>query len=258
MNLFNTSCEYILFEPDEEACPNAFQIPLLDSTQTEIFRQDSTTVKRLIIDLLLGPIGFVSTTDVAIQANMMRIALKRWEQPGGAQDPPVYNPMLGDDVNNSPLVPQDQGDFSEMRAIKVWQHFYEQQAHVGIVVNPTAPVWKPDWVSVATGLSAGLASPPLAAGTGGGLFINGNTVDEVILRGETECVTCEGTQGNQVFDVPRFWHFTADMKFRRGIKLRENQNLSLFGGWENLAAPGGQRPTQNFIACYGGIRALVE
>lgn len=92
MNLFNTSCEYILFEPDEEACPNAFQIPLLDSTQTEIFRQDSTTVKRLIIDLLLGPIGFVSTTDVAIQANMMRIALKRWEQPGGAQDPPRVQP----------------------------------------------------------------------------------------------------------------------------------------------------------------------
>jgi len=257
LNVLNTSCELLVFEPQDD-CPNSFQLPLIEQNFVESHNNDSLLVKRILGDLYMAVVGFADLTAVASQANIMRLALKRWETPGGAQNPPIFNPMLGDDIQLDPGG-DDQGDFSEMRAIHEWAHLFESDESLTETQVQNAVVF-PHYFDIAGTTEVDLSVLPFASGTGDGVSVAGVPGAPWTLGGTVDCDPCEGgiVQPGFIMKAPGTWRLHIDLKFRKGIRLHENQALTLFGGWENLALPGGQRQAQQNVVVLGGLRALIE
>jgi len=260
LNVFNTPCALVQFEPADD-CPNAFQIPLIEQNFIEAHNSDSLLVKRILGDLNLAVVGFADVTAIAFQANMMRLALKRWETPGGAQNPPIYNPMLGDDIQLDPGG-DDQGDFSEMRAVHEWSHFFESDETL-VEDYTQIPVWKPRLEDCA-GITGEFCVVPEALTDGSGHTWNSGPGASghlpLKLGGTLDCNPC-GEIGSPTvgfhLKAPPSWRLHIDLKFRKGIRLHENQALTLFGGWENLDIGQG-RQVQQTVVCFGGLRVLIE
>jgi len=268
LTVFTTMCEFPTFEPAED-CPNSFQIDLIDPALIETSYEDGIKVKRLLGDfwIVMGAAVaqecLASTAELIFRETLMRLALKRYEIAAGAPQELIWNPMLGDDVQTDPTQAND-GDFSEARFIREWQHLFHNTQVQGYTIPGTAPMWKPRF-EICDDDSQGVCvfGPEIASGSGGGFGAVGLLPFQ--LGGELVCAD-PTTACEENFRAPcdvhvsiqDTWHIHFDLKFRRGIELKENQGLGFYGGWESLVPAGSQRLQQPSITVKGGLRALIE
>jgi len=272
LNVFSTTCDGFPQFTASDECPNSFQIDLIDPPLVETSYEDGIRVKRLLGDLWIVVGNPVSGASCAATINplifrevLMRLALKRYEIAAGAPQELIWNPMLGDDVQTDPTQAAG-GDFSEGRFIREWQHLFHNQGYASYSTPGSSVVWKPRFniCGDRDGAPACVFGPEIVSGSGGGFGAVGLLPFE--LGGELSCVDpleeCgEDLNPSCVFgvNINDTWHIHFDLKFRRGIELRENQGLGFYGGWENLGlAPVSLRPEQPDITVKGGLRALIE
>jgi len=274
LTVFTTMCEFPTFEPAED-CPNSFQIDLIDPALIETSYEDGIKVKRLLGDFWIVMGAAVaepcleSTAELIFREVLMRLALKRYEIAAGAPQELIWNPMLGDDVQTDPTQAND-GDFSEARFIREWQHLFHNTQVQGYTIPGTqlmAKYYFGDNCDGDAGDPHCLNGPSIASGSGGGIGVGPTfttglpfQLQSSIMCGDPTIACEDGFRApcDVHVSIQDTWHIHFDLKFRRGIELKENQGLGFYGGWESLVPAGSQRLQQPSISVKGGLRALIE
>lgn len=241
--LYNTPCQ-VQHAVFSDTCPNGGAIQLL--TQASLFGAygDSITITRLKgtfyfqPEVMPGanPIATVLLNSTAGIYMRVGLAKQKTTQRDGFIARAI-EPLSG-------LQPgQPRGDWSEHPWWRLWEHYWTPTA-TGSLSEPNGCC--PD--------ITGDFSPPLIA--------DGTTVPltGTDLHISSTCNPCNpegviGGAGGTVQKPP--WKISLDI--RRPFTLHDDDDLSLWFGWENVMAPAEVvRRTQPNMMTFGGCRAWVE
>lgn len=242
---FNTQCSQFSASPSE-VCPNGTVQALMTNQQLREQFGDSVLIRRIKGYLYLQPLPLVGPT--ALQALLengsmnvyCRVGLRKDEVAQNQGSPQARNPLQTgtDDV--------DLGDYEDGTWTRLWEHYWPSFAGLDANTTPQsccAVVTQPGYV-VPPGESPGVTP--------------GYTVPAL----STECITCDvETQPLQTGAstvIKGVWRLPIDI--RTPIRLKEDQSLNLWIGWESLvpALVAPVRPRQPFMGLVGGVRMFVE
>lgn len=253
----NTECNIQVFQP-QDACPNGANIALLTNQQVRADFEDALIVRRVLADLYFQVFPAPASPDCGdiitafADVTYLRLGLKRSEVSQTLSGFPIaFNPL------RTGLTAEDMGDFQDGKWIKQWEHLFEGEAGVEQMTFPRPKVWKPQIFDCVTDQPTCITSEALTSGDG---HTWGTTVNHDPIKLDGECVDCDpdGVQSTQCqfwATVPRVWHLHID--YKRPIRLRENNTLDFWLGWETLGN-GGARNPQVLLGLAGGVRMLVE
>jgi len=207
---------------------------------------DAASVKRIVGDLFFNPIFGSPLQDPA--ANIVaQASIGTYQAFVGLRKRDVN--AQGATVNFSPL--DDDADFGDAKWLRTWQHHQKTPLQLnGGLHTHTAfyPVYKPD---VHTFVVPGTTT--CNAFTGGtGTFC-------IETTGTTDCEPCDHTSSEDGVGVysPAVWHWRIDWRRKKGVFLRENEELVLQFDFahpfiDTLAAAEPQ------FQVFGGIKTLMQ
>lgn len=256
----NIKCQIVHATPGSE-CPNGGKIVLVSNAELQGAAAygananfpDAMRIKRLEGNLYFRPDytppGFTGVqdcyaTNAANQyTSYMRMGLRKAQGPQSqAGVPDALNPL------NNGATPSEVSDYVDGRWMKLWEHVWDPAARVGgtasndfsccsVQAGYTLPSWT---TTLGTGAWAGVQVPPIVCEPCG---------DPEDPATNLAC-TFE-------YQIPRWWH--CRVRHGRPIVLKENDDLSLYFGWEKLMqVTDNVRPTQPNMEFFGGIRMLLE
>lgn len=257
----NTECNFQVMEPGDD-CPNGANIALLTNQQVRADFEDALIVRRVLGDLYFQVLpnadpagGIIGILNAFAAQTYMRIGLKRSEVSQTLAGFPVaVNPM------RTGVTAEDLGDFEDGKWIKQWEHLFSGNVSTADMNFPRPKVWKPLIVDCAGGIPD--CVQPNAIASGGGYTWThaiGGTNGGIKLDGE--CVDCDpdGIQANQgsfYAQAANIWHLHID--YKKPIRLKDNNCLDFWIGWETLNISGPSRQRQQPLVMAGGIRMLIE
>jgi len=253
----NTECNIQVFQPGGD-CPNGGNIALLTNQQVRADFEDALIVRRILGDLYFEVFPSPTTPDCQdivqafADATYMRIGLKRSEVSQTLSGFPIaFNPL------RTGTTAEDLGDFQDGKWIKQWEHVFLGDAGVMNQSFPKVKVWKPQIFDCVTDEPTCVTSEALTSGDG---HTWGTTVNHDPIKLDGECVDCdpdnvESTKCQFYATVPKMWHLHID--YKRPIRLKENNTLDFWLGWETLGLGFG-RLSQVTLGMAGGIRMLIE
>lgn len=255
----NTECNIQVLQPGAD-CPNGANIALLTNQQVRADFEDALIVRRILGDLYFSVFpdsnspGCDDLVDAFASPTYLRLGLKKSEVSQTLSGFPIaFNPL------KTGATAEDLGDFQDGRWIKQWEHLFQGDINIQRFQFPHAKVWKPLIVDCAGGIPDCVQPNALASGGGytwthqiggtdGGIKLDGECVD--CDPDNTQDVQCQ----YQAF-APKMWHVHLD--YKRPIRLRENNTLDFWIGWETLGVGLGRLP-QAAVGLAGGIRMLIE
>lgn len=253
----NTECNIQVFDPGAD-CPSGANIALLTNAEVRKDFEDALIVRRVLGDLYFSvfPNPVAPDCDTILSAfafpTYLRLGLKKSEVSQTLAGFPVaFNPL------KTGATAEDLGDFQDGRWIKQWEHLFIGDVGVQRQQFPHQKVWKPEIFDCVTDQPTCITSEALTSGDG---HTWGTTVNHDPIKLDGECVDCdpEGLQDvhcQYVAMQPKMWHLHID--YKRPIRLRENNTLDFWVGFETLGI-GGPRLSQASIGMAGGIRMLIE
>jgi len=223
----------------------AFQ--LVNQTILEDKFSDSACVKRVVGDLFWYPVYANPPPGQELVGGYQ--ALAYWQAFAGLRKREIN----AQGVTNTYAPLDDDDDFGDAKWLKTWQHHAQAQGIVAVEFadhQAFYPVYKPDVHTYFTGVPGVPACSTLATGTGS-ICIE--------TTGTTDCEPCDHTSSASMIQTqePRIWHFHIDWKRKRGVYLRENEELVLDF---NFAHPflGGFASNGPSFQVFGGIKCLLQ
>jgi len=253
----NTECAYRFLTPGSD-CPNGDNIALLTNDQVRKEFEDALIVRRIIGDLYFVPFGNPTSSDCTTFVNdfaastILRVGLKKSEVSQTLSGFPIaFNPL------KTGTAQDDLGDYEDGRWIKQWEHLFVGEVNVQHFTFPAQKVWKPQIFDCVTDQPTCVTSEALTSGDG---HTWGTTVNHDPIKLDGECVTCDAespdlSQCQFSATAPKAWKLSID--YKRPIRLKDNNTLDFWIGWETLDIGTG-RPDQFSFGLAGGIRMLIE
>jgi len=253
----NTECNFQQFAPGD-FCPNGGNIALLTNDEVRKEFEDALIVRRVLGDLYFQILPAAAGTDCADLINglanqtYLRLGLKKSEVSQTLAGVPVaFNPL------KTGTAQDDLGDFEDGRWIKQWEHLFSGNVQIMQQQFPHQKVWKPEIFDCVTDQPTCVTSEALTSGDG---HTWGTTVNHDPIKLDGECVDCdpEGLQDSKCqFSATgaSVWHLHID--YKRPIRLRDNNTLDFWLGFETLSLTGTRQPQATLVLA-GGIRMLVE
>jgi hypothetical protein len=254
---YNSGCNITLAEPGD-ACPNGTNIALLTNDEVRKEFEDALIVRRIIGNLHFSVYPQPLTPDcddilsAFAGATLLRIGLKKSEVSQTLSGFPIaFNPL------KTGAAQDDLGDFEDGRWIRQWEHLFIGEVGVQRQQFPHQKVWKPEIFDCLTDQPTCITSEALTSGDG---HTWGTTVNHDPIKLDGECVDCdpEGLQDvhcQYIAMQPKVYNLAID--YKRPIRLRDNNTLDLWIGWETLGV-GFARLPQVTLAWAGGLRMLIE
>jgi len=250
-NIRASWCNPYLFElatcnDGRSATSVIFQIVNQTMLQDEF--SDSAAVKRVVGDLFFLPFfnNGPSTFPDLVQSSS---ALHSYQAFAGLRKRTVN--AAGQTTSVSPL--DEDEDYGDARWLRTWHHVNYPAASVEASIstfNGQFPVKDIDVHTYLTGVPGVPACSTLAGGSGS-ICIE--------TTGDIDCVNCDSTGTGAVTAVvnPRPWTFHMDIKRKRGMYLKENEELVL---QVDFAFPflNTWLANEPQMHVFGGIKALLQ
>jgi len=255
---FNIKCQVIQTDPGAD-CPNGGKIILVSQSLLQGASgaalgsnfPDALRIKRIEGNLYFKPINseiqptvpqvscLAGVTDQSNHNVYFRMGLRKAQGPQSqAGVPDALNPL------DNGATPFEISDYADGRWMKLWEHLWGSSGSVGAGFNNDF-----NCCSVQDGYTV----PPVVEGSQ--------------VTYDVPPVICEpcgdvespAVNGSCIFtaNVHSWWH--CRLRYGRTIVLKENDDLSLYYGWERLRdVTDGARLLQPALKIFGGCRLLLE
>lgn len=255
---YNSECNATLFEPGAD-CPNGGNIALLTNDEVRKEFEDALIVRRILGKFHFTVFPTPASPDcndilnAFVAGTLLRIGLKKSEVSQTLAGFPIaFNPL------KTGAAQDDLGDFEDGRWIKQWEHMFSGDATVMQQEFPKQKVWKPQIFDCVTDQPTCVTSEALTSGDG---HTWGTTVNHDPIKLDGECVDCDPDDLQTVrcqfwATSPKTW--TLSLDYKRPIRLRDNNTLDFWLGWETMGFGGLPRASQVALGMTGGIRMLIE
>jgi len=207
---------------------------------------DSAAVKRVVGDLFFQPF-YDNPPPALTDVIAAEYALTAYQAFAGLRKRQVN--AAGETIAVHPL--DDDEDYGDARWLRTWHHLNYPGSYVEAGIGTTSgqyPVIRPD---VHTYVVPGTpACNTLATGSGTICIETENTLD---------CEACDSSHTSSILAITqaRPWHFHMDIKRKRGMYLKENEELVL---QVDLAFPflTPWMANEPSMQAFGGIKALLQ
>lgn len=256
----NIKCQIVHATPGE-SCPNGGKIVLVSNAELQGAAAygananfpDAMRIKRIEGNLYFRPTP-ITATDLGVLAcyiaavenlrtNYMRLGLRKAQGPQSqAGVPDALNPL------NNGATPSELSDYVDGRWMKLWEHVWDPAAHQAAHSNNNFSCCS---------VQDGYTLPNWTLADGDGTWA-GVTVPPIVCQpcGDVEDPATNLECGLDI-QLPRWWH--VPIRYGRPIVLKENDDLSLYFGWERLMQfDDTVRAVQPNMEFFGGIRMLLE